>query len=212
MKHPLGGAVVAVALLAASACVIGSNARPADGAGAPEEAARPEEAAGTARRARPDEVPPTPREFRGIWVATVDNIDWPSRPGLPVAEQRRELEVVLDAAQRLRCNALVFQVRTVCDALYPSRLEPWSEWLTGRQGQAPDPAWDPLAEVIEGAHARGIEVHAWFNPYRARHPAAKSPNAAGHVANMRPDLVVEYGRYQWLDPGHADAEQRTLAF
>ncbi|MFZ4397668.1 MAG: family 10 glycosylhydrolase, partial [Kiritimatiellia bacterium] len=89
--------------------------------------------------------PPVPREFRGMWIATVGNIDWPSKPGLPTAKQKEELTSLLDLARRLNLNAVVFQVRTGCDALYASKLEPWSEYLTGRMGTPPQPAWDPLA-------------------------------------------------------------------
>lgn len=152
---------------------------------------------------------PAPREFRGAWIATVDNIDWPSKKGLPVAEQRREMTHILDAAQALRLNALIFQVRPCADALYASPFEPWSEWLTGKQGQAPEPAWDPLQAWVEGAHARGMELHAWFNPYRARHPASTTPNAPNHVANVD-GLCVRYGDYEWMDPGHPQAALRTL--
>lgn len=153
--------------------------------------------------------PAAPREFRAAWVATVDNIDWPSKPGLPTATQQAELTRILDRAQTLRLNALVFQVRPACDAFYASPFEPWSEWLTGKQGRAPDPFWDPLAFVVEGAHARGLELHAWFNPYRARHAQAKSPDADNHVARTT-DLCVGYGDYLWLDPGHPQSRARTL--
>ncbi|HCE00159.1 MAG TPA: hypothetical protein DER07_03870, partial [Armatimonadetes bacterium] len=110
-----------------------------------------------------------PREFRAVWVATVDNIDWPSKPGLPAEEQKRELDGIVDRCAELGINAIVFQVRPMCDALYRSEIEPWSWYLTGEQGR--DPGYDPLERLIERAHAKGIEVHAWFNPYRAKHPS-----------------------------------------
>jgi uncharacterized lipoprotein YddW (UPF0748 family) len=153
------------------------------------------------------EVPPAPREFRGAWVATVDNIDWPSRPGLSVDALRRELDQILDAAAAMRLNALLFQVRPACDALYESRLEPWSEWLSGRQGKAPDGGFDPLAYAIQGAQARGLELHAWVNPFRGRHPAAKSPLVADHAAK---DWMVEYAGHLWLDPGIDAARAHAL--
>ena len=106
-------------------------------------------------------APALPREFRAAWVATVANIDWPSRPGLPTAVQRAEMITLLDLAQAIGLNALVLQVRPAADAIYPSTLEPWSEYLTGASGRAPDEAWDPLAEWVDGAHARGLELHAW---------------------------------------------------
>lgn len=157
------------------------------------------------------DTPPQPmREFRGMWVATVANIDWPSKPALPVDDARAEMTRILDTATRLNLNAIVLQVRPTCDAIYPSALEPWSEYLTGTQGVAPPAGYDPLAEWIAAAHARGIELHAWFNPYRARHTAAKSPVSATHIATTRPDLVREYDGYLWLDPGEPDAREHSL--
>lgn len=152
-----------------------------------------------------------PRAMRAAWVATVDNIDWPSKKGLPVAEQQRELTAILDCAQQLRLNTLILQVRPECDAIYPSKLEPWSEYLTGAQGRAPSPAWDPLAAAIEGAHARGIELHAWFNPYRARAGAATSKPAKSHVSQTNPSAVVGYGANLWCDPGNPVVQRRALA-
>ena len=156
-----------------------------------------------------DAPPAAPREFRGVWVATVNNIDWPSKRGLPAAQQRAEMISLLDRAQSLGLNAVIFQVRPAADALYASPLEPWSEYLTGEQGR--DPGWDPLAEWIAAAHARGLELHAWFNPYRARHHEAKSPLAPTHVARTHPQVVKKYGELLWMDPGEAFAAERTLA-
>lgn len=153
------------------------------------------------------DIPAAPREFRAAWVATVDNIDWPSRPGLPVDRQRAELDEILDTALAMRLNALILQVRPACDALYPTSLEPWSEWLTGRQGRAPSPAWDPLAHAIAGAQQRGLELHVWFNPFRAKHRAAESPIVPDHPAR---DWMVEYGEELWLDPGIAAARAHSL--
>src|SRR5439155_19016840 len=115
-------------------------------------------------------VPPQPlHEFRAAWVATVGNIDWPSKKGLSTAEQKAELLAILDQAAQLKLNAIVFQVRPACDTMYASQIEPWSEYLTGTMGQPPSPFYDPLAFAVEEAHRRGLELHAWFNPYRARH-------------------------------------------
>src|SRR5579859_3739057 len=120
-------------------------------------------------------VPPPPkREIRGVWVATVANIDWPSTNGLTTAKQKAELLAILDRVVELRLNTVIFQVRPGCDALYASSYEPWSEYLTGTMGKAPSPRYDPLAFAVEEAHHRGLELHAWFNPYRARHAGAKS--------------------------------------
>ena len=110
----------------------------------------------------------------------------------------------------MNLNALIFQVRPAADALYPSALEPWSEYLTGEQGRAPEPLYDPLATWVDESHKRGIELHAWFNPYRARHTSAKGPVSRTHIASTHPAVVKEYGGYLWMDPGETFAAQRTL--
>ncbi len=156
-------------------------------------------------------VPPAaPREFRALWIATVANIDWPSRTGLSTAEQQQEIRKVVATAKRLKMNALILQVRPAADALYTSSTEPWSEYLSGVQGQAPQPFYDPLTLWISEAHANGLELHAWFNPYRARHSAAKSLPAANHLINTRPEWVKSYGDQRWIDPGEADAAKRLI--
>ena len=155
--------------------------------------------------------PPPLREFRAAWIATVANIDWPSKPGLPVAQQQAELNSLLDRAAQLHFNAVLFQVRSVSDAFYASAIEPWSEYLTGTQGRAPEPWYDPLAFAVAGAHQRGLELHAWFNPFRAGHPLAKSPPAANHITRMLPELVRHYGDQTVLDPGEPPAQARALA-
>ncbi|MCM0608494.1 MAG: family 10 glycosylhydrolase [Ideonella sp. WA131b] len=159
--------------------------------------------------------PPSPRELRGAWVATVANIDWPSRAGLSGAQQRHEALALLDRARALNLNLLVLQVRPAGDAIYPSALEPWTEFLSGEQGRAPwlagEPAWDPLAFWLEQAHARAIELHVWFNTYRARHSAAQSPPVAPHLAVRQPALVRRYGEQLWMDPGEPAAAAHTLA-
>ena len=154
--------------------------------------------------------PPIPREFRAAWVATVDNIDWPSRRGLPVAAQKAELIAIVERARALNLNALIVQVRPAADALYASAIEPWSEYLSGIQGQAPEPYYDPLRMWIDEAHRRGIALHAWFNPYRARHTSASGPRATNHIANTHPAIVKDYGGTLWLDPGEETALRRTL--
>lgn len=155
-------------------------------------------------------APALRREFRGVWVAAVSNIDWPSKPGLPTAEQKAELLAILDTAQAQHLNAVILQVRPAADALYKSSIEPWSEYLTGRQGRAPSPAWDPLAFAVKEAHRRGLELHTWFNPYRARHPSAKGPLSRRHLANTAPALVKKYGTHLWMDPGESAVRKRTL--
>jgi uncharacterized lipoprotein YddW (UPF0748 family) len=160
----------------------------------------------------PDEpMPPAaPREFRAAWISTVANIDWPSRSNLSVPQQQAEAIAILDKARALNLNAIVLQVRPSADAIYSSTIEPWSEYLTGTQGKSPQPWYDPLKFWIAQAHARGLELHAWFNPYRARHATAKSPNSASHVARTMPSVVKNYGRFQWMDPGEELASRQTL--
>ncbi len=155
--------------------------------------------------------PPAPREFRGLWVATVANIDWPSAPDLTPEAQRAEALAILDRARAVGLNAIVLQVRPAADALYPSELEPWSEFLTGRQGQGPEPAYDPLAFWITEAHRAGLELHAWFNPFRAAHARSTPVPAPTHVRSARPELVRTYGDQAWLDPAEPGAEDHTLA-
>ena len=160
-------------------------------------------------RGQSSEPPEVAREFRAIWVATVANIDWPSKPGLSTWQQQSELIAILDRAVALNMNAIILQVRPAADALYASKLEPWSEYLTGQMGRAPEPYYDPLEFAVQEAHKRGLELHAWFNPYRAHHPSARSESAVTHVSNSRPDLVRPYAEYLWLDPG--DSAVRRLS-
>ncbi|GJM25133.1 MAG: UPF0748 protein YngK [Phycisphaerae bacterium] len=156
------------------------------------------------------ELPPVPREFRAVWIATVDNIDWPSKPGLTTKQQKDEMIVILDCCEAMNLNAVIFQVRPVADALYKSKLEPWSAYLSGEQGNAPKPYYDPLEFVVEESHKRGMEVHAWFNPYRTQHPSNKTVDDL-HVSQKHPDWVKQYGPYGWMDPGSDEALEHTLA-
>ncbi|WP_056873031.1 glycoside hydrolase family 10 protein [Pelomonas sp. Root1444] len=152
--------------------------------------------------------PAPPREWRAAWIATVANIDWPSKPGLPAEQQQAEIKTLCDTAQRIGLNALILQVRTSADALYESKLEPWSEYLTGTQGR--HPGYDPLAVWLAECRARGLELHAWINPYRARHSSAKSALAESHVGRSH-DWVKRYGDQLWMDPGDPAAAEQTLA-
>lgn len=138
-------------------------------------------------------------EMRGMWVATVTNRDWPSRPGLSAARQRAELTAHLDAAVRARLNTVVFQVRPTADAMWPSPYEPWSQYLTGTQGA--HPGWDPLGTAVEEAHARGLELHAWFNPYRVAMHADPARLAPSHPARRHPHWIVRYGDKLYYNPG-----------
>jgi uncharacterized lipoprotein YddW (UPF0748 family) len=160
-------------------------------------------------RAAAQAPPPIDREFRAVWVATVGNIDWPSKPGLSTWDQQRELLAILDRAVALKLNAVIFQVRPGADAFFASTLEPWSQYLTGRQGRAPDPPWDPLAFAVEQAHKRGLELHAWFNPYRAAY-TRDTLAARTHVSQTNPALVRQYGHFLWMDPGDADVRRRSV--
>lgn len=150
------------------------------------------------------------RELRAVWVATVANIDWPSEPGLPVDEQKEEMINILNRAASLNLNTIIFQVRPAADALYDSPYEPWSYYLTGKMGQAPLPEYDPLEFAVTEAHKRGLELHAWFNPYRAGHPADKSEISPNHISKTHPDWVHEYGDYLWLDPGIPQVRRYTV--
>ncbi|MEU7719915.1 glycoside hydrolase family 10 protein [Streptomyces tibetensis] len=138
-------------------------------------------------------------EMRGVWIASVANRDWPSTSGLTASQQRAELLTHLDTAVRNRLNTVFLQVRPTADALWPSPYEPWSQYLTGTQGK--NPGWDPLGTAVKEAHARGLRLHAWFNPYRIAAHADPARLAASHPARMNPDWVVTYGGKLFYNPG-----------
>jgi len=167
-------------------------------------------AVATATTLAAQQPPQVQREFRGIWVATVNNIDWPSKPGLSTWDQQQELLAILNRAVALKMNAIVFHIRPGADALYESKLEPWSQYLSGRQGRAPEPQYDPLAFAIEESHKRGLELHAWFNPYRAHYSRDTSGAASTHVMRTDPDLVRQYSRFIWMDPGDPEVRRRAI--
>ena len=145
-----------------------------------------------------EKPPPITREFRAAWVASVFNIDWPSSPGLSATRQKAELITILNRARALKMNAIILQVRPACDALYESSYEPWSSWLSGSMGRSP--GYDPLQYAVEQAHSRGIELHAWFNPFRAL-AAAKMSASSGHVTKRHPGWIRRFEGKVWLDPG-----------
>ena len=145
------------------------------------------------------------REFRAAWVATVFNLDWPSRAGLPAASQKAELQRIMDQAVRLKLNAIILQVRPNGDALYASSLEPWSAWLSG---PGVNPGYDPLAFAVAEAHRRGIELHAWFNPFRAT--VSDKPVGRGHISSRRPDLIKRAGNTTILNPSHSASQQHVM--
>jgi uncharacterized lipoprotein YddW (UPF0748 family) len=139
------------------------------------------------------------REFRAVWIAHISNIDWPSSKTLIPQRQRDEFVEQLDQHKLSNINAVVVQIRPSCDAIYPSNIEPWSEWLTGKQGQSP--GYDPLQFMITETHKRGMEFHAWFNPYRAVVSTTSSSVDTGHVSVKHPDWCITYGTLKFLDPG-----------
>nr|WP_240677501.1 family 10 glycosylhydrolase [Actinacidiphila soli] len=138
-------------------------------------------------------------QLRGMWIATVANRDWPSSRGLSVSRQRRELLDLLDCAADRRLNAVMFQVRPTADSFWPSSYEPWSAYLTGTQGR--DPGWDPLGTAVREAHRRGLQLHAWFNPYRIANNTDRSRLVPRHPARVHPDWVVPYGGKLYYNPG-----------
>ncbi|MCL8012660.1 glycoside hydrolase family 10 protein [Streptomyces sp. AS02] len=139
------------------------------------------------------------REMRGVWVATVTNRDWPSKPGLTADEQCDELIAHLDRAVERRLNTVILQVRPTADALWPSPYEPWSQVLTGTQGK--DPGWDPLGTAVREAHSRDLQLHAWFNPYRIANHTDPTRLAESHPARQNPQWVVTYGGKLYYNPG-----------
>jgi uncharacterized lipoprotein YddW (UPF0748 family) len=156
------------------------------------------------------EPPAIQREMRAAWVATVENIDWPSKPGLTTAQQQTELIALLDRAVKLRLNAVILQVRPACDAIYASKIEPWSYYLTGAMGKAPEPYYDPLTFAVAEAHKRGLELHAWFNPFRAALLNSKGTLSRNHISHVHPEMVVKYGKFLWLDPGDRAVQKYSL--
>ncbi|MGE5679412.1 MAG: glycoside hydrolase family 10 protein [Bacillota bacterium] len=154
---------------------------------------------------------PIKREFRGAWVATVANIDWPMDRNATPGAQIADLVSTMDKLKAAGINAVIFQVRTECDALYKSSIEPWSYWLTGHQGQAPEPFFDPLEFAIAEAHSRGMELHAWFNPYRAVKTTGEYELASNHVSAVHPDWILTFGSLKILDPGNPEVKTYILS-
>uniref|UniRef100_UPI000AC690F9 glycoside hydrolase family 10 protein n=1 Tax=Peterkaempfera griseoplana TaxID=66896 RepID=UPI000AC690F9 len=184
--------------IAAGTAAAGLSAVPARAVAPPAAAAAAgQQTAGTA--ASPQASSPGDRGLRGEWIATVANIDWPSRTGLSPAEQQAEFTGLLDRAMALRLNAVFVQVRPAADAFWPSRFEPWSQYLTGTQGQ--DPGYDPLAFMVEAAHSRGLALHAWFNPYRVSLQSDPAKLAPTHPARLHPEWIVGYAGQLYYNPG-----------
>jgi uncharacterized lipoprotein YddW (UPF0748 family) len=139
-------------------------------------------------------------EMRAIWIATVNNIDWPSLPGLTAEQQKREITELLDLVNSYNLNTVVFQIRPAADAFYNSSLEPWSQWLSGKQGIKPEPFYDPLEFAISECRKRGLDIHAWLNPYRAVTDTANVTDST-HITNLHPDWFLTYGKTVYFDPG-----------
>jgi uncharacterized lipoprotein YddW (UPF0748 family) len=201
--------VAAVGALASAAVADTAQAAPdsrgaTDGHGAPAPAV-----ANAGATAAPGAAPARPRtarrELRGMWIATVGNTDWPSAPGLSPRQQRAELLDLLDTAVERRLNAVMLQVRPTADAFWPSPYEPWSQYLTGTQGRAP--GWDPLGTAVHEAHRRGLELHAWFNPYRIALTDDVGTLAPTHPARLHPEWVVPYGGQLYYDPGRPEVRR-----
>lgn len=149
-------------------------------------------------------------EFRAAWIATVANIDWPSPGNYNSLEQKKEFIKILEMHKSNGMNAVIVQVRPSSDAFYPSPYEPWSQWLTGVQGKAPHPYYDPLQFMIEETHKRGMEFHAWCNPYRADFSIGKSSIAPGHVTRKHPEWFLSYGGKKYFDPGNPNAIEHVV--
>lgn len=146
-------------------------------------------------------------EFRGVWIATVDNIDWPVKGIYSVDSQKTEYIRQLDMHKRNGMNAVIVQVRPATDAFYPSPYEPWSQWLTGTQGKPPSPYYDPMEFLIDEARKRGMEFHAWCNPYRADFRIGASSISPAHITKLHPEWFLEYGDKKYFDPGNKEAQQ-----
>jgi uncharacterized lipoprotein YddW (UPF0748 family) len=161
----------------------------------------------------PTAPPPVPREFRAAWATPIWDRgfkDWPSNPNMTSEEQRAELRTMLDNAAAARLNAVVMHVRLAGDALYPTAYAPWSVFLTGKSGVGPSPAYDPLAYAVDEAHARGLQLHAWFNPFRAMLPNFAGKAAPSHVTKKHPEWIRKYGSQTWIDPGDPAARKFVL--
>ena len=150
---------------------------------------------------------PSKPEFRAVWVATVDNIDWPDQPTTSSEIQKAAFIKLLDMHKRNGMNAVIVQVRPCTDAFYPSPFEPWSQWLTGKQGLPPYPYYDPLAFMISETHKRRMEFHAWMNPYRAVFNINNSSVAATHITKIHPDWFLTYGDKKYFDPGNKEGQK-----
>jgi uncharacterized lipoprotein YddW (UPF0748 family) len=146
------------------------------------------------------------REFRGMWVTTVNNLDWPSTANLDIEGQKTEILSMLDTLYILNFNAVIFQIRPTADAFYKSETEPWSAYLTGKQGVAHENEWDPLQFMIDESHKRGFELHAWLNPFRVQQKIS-DPLSLSNIANRNPEWILTYGNKTYIDPGIPEVKE-----
>ncbi|MBI1292288.1 family 10 glycosylhydrolase [bacterium] len=211
MRHQLGLTAAFAALLALG-CATGTSVKRSEvNKTAAKAVATAQKKAEVALDPVAASLPEVPREFRAAWVATVANIDWPSSRDLTTEEQQKELIAILDKAAELNLNALIFQVRPTADAFYQSDIEPWSAYLTGESGKAPSPFYDPLEMWVAEAHKRGIELHVWFNPYRAWHTSDKGPVSDMHIVKKNPKIVKKLANGMWwMDPAEAETQKQSL--
>lgn len=157
------------------------------------------------------QMPDIPREFRGVWIATVANIDWPVSPDSPWEVQKGEFLKLLDYYKNLNFNAVIVQIRTAGDAFYPSNYAPWSKYLTGKQGKAPASQENPLTWMIKEAHNRGLEFHAWLNPYRATMDLKTEELSQDHDFFKHREWMLKYGTKWYYDPGLPEVKNHLLA-
>ena len=150
------------------------------------------------------------REFRGAWIATVENIDWPSKAGLSTQAQQLEFINLLDNLKAAGLNAIIVQIRAASDAFYPSPFEPWSTYLNGVMDQQPDPYYDPLQFMIQETHRRSMEFHAWLNPYRALNNSNTSSLSSNHPMRQHPDWFLKYGEKYYFNPGNPESKKHIL--
>lgn len=150
-------------------------------------------------------------EFRGVWIATVVNIDWPKNSTDTIEKQKSDFIEILDTYKKLNYNAIIIQIRSVGDAFYPSKFAPWSRYLSGREGKAPDPYFDPLEWMINETHKRGFEFHAWFNPFRATFDLKKETLSSNHDMILHPEWMVKYGDKFYYNPGLPEVHNHLVA-
>ncbi|MCG9793562.1 glycoside hydrolase family 10 protein [Flavobacterium algicola] len=160
--------------------------------------------------AQPNPMHPK-NEFRAVWIATVVNIDWPKSSLDAVAKQKADYIEILDTYKKLNYNVVIVQVRSVGDAFYPSKFAPWSRYLTGKEGKAPDPYYDPLEWMITQAHQRGFEFHAWFNPFRATFDLKKETLSPNHDMVKHPDWMIKYGDKYYYNPGLPEVQSQLVS-